>query len=73
MLDSGCRAAFTMIFARSTSMPSNDVHLNGHLPLSGLSVFVMEGPSSSEDYVTNGVEERVGRRIIMPDEGVEVG
>ena len=36
-------------------------------------VFVMEGPSSSEDYVTNGVEERVGRRIIMPDEGVEVG
>ena len=54
-------------------MPSNDVHLNGHLPLSGLSVFVMEGPSSSEDYVTNGVEERVGRRIIMPDEGVEVG
>ena len=50
MLDSGCRAAFTMIFARSTSMSSNDVHLNGHLPLSGLSGFVMEGPSSSEDY-----------------------
>ena len=52
-------------------MSSNDVHFNGHLPLSGLSGFVMEGPSSSEDYVTNGVEERVGRRIIMPDEGVE--
>ena len=64
MLDSGCHAAFTMIFARSTSMSSKDVHLNGHLPLSGLSVFVMEGPSSSEDYVNSGVEERVGRRII---------
>ena len=31
MLDSGCHAAFTMIFARSTSMSSKDVHLNGHL------------------------------------------
>ena len=54
-------------------MSSNAVHLNGHLPLSGLSGFVLEGPSSSEGYLTNGVEGRVGRRIIMPEQAVEVG